>query len=588
MATRRSDPHPSPGGITTIANYLLDRLVQAGVRHIFGVPGDYSLLFLDAIDAHPDLEWVGTANELNAAYAADGYARMNGLAALVTTYGVGELSAINGVAGSCAEHVPVLHIVGMPATDVQRQGLHVHHGLLDGDPGHFVRAFEEVTCASATLAVDTTLTAEVADTADSAAAEIDRVLRRVLAEKKPGYLGLPTDLVHARCLTAEEEWVADLATGDLLGSEGEPALSGFVERAAELVDGATRVVVLVDHLADRHHVRAELDALIRAGHLPSATTKAARGTVDETTPGFLGVYVGAAGEDGVRAAVEGADVVIAVGLHLSDLSSGGFTATLDPRRLLDLRPTHAVVGGVPCRGVTMAAALSALTAVVAGRGPVADDAPAWSSRPARGAPASVPADTELTQATLWDRFADFLRPDDLIAADQGTAFEGLLGVRLPRGADLIAQPLWASIGHTLPALLGAQLGASRRRRAVLLIGDGALQMTAQELGGIIAQGLDPIIVVLNNDGYTVERVIHGGDARYNGIARWNWSAWPSLFGASPDAVVRRVTTVGELDDALAACAEPAGNVSLVEVVLGHYDVPPALSRLVRTVAAAGE
>ena len=578
MATR-PDPHPSPGGITTIANYLLDRLAHAGVRHIFGVPGDYSLLFLDAIDAHPDLEWVGTANELNAAYAADGYARMNGLAALATTYGVGELSAINGVAGSYAEHVPVLHIVGMPATDVQRQGLHVHHGLLDGDSGHFVRAFEEVTCASATLA---------ADTADTAAAEIDRVLRRIIATKEPGYLGLPTDLVHAPCLVTEEELGPDLPTGTFLGAEAEPSLSGFAERAGELIDGATNVVVLVDHLADRHHVRAELDALIRAGHLASATTKAARGTVDETTPGFLGVYVGAAGEDGVRAAVEGADVVIAVGLHLSDLSSGGFTATLDPRRLVDLRPTHAVVGGVPCPGVTMAAALSALTAVVAGRGPAVDDPLASSSRPARGEPASVPADTVLTQAILWDRFAAFLRPDDLVAADQGTAFEGLLGVRLPHGADLIAQPSWASIGHTLPAILGAQLGASARRRAVLLIGDGALQMTAQELGGIIAQGLDPIVVVINNDGYTVERVIHGRDASYNGIARWNWSAYPSLFGASPDAVVRRVTTAGELDDALAACAEPTGNVSLVEVVLGQYDVPPALSRLVRTAAAAGD
>jgi hypothetical protein len=126
----------------TIADYLLTRLVEAGVRH---VPGDYNLRLLDVIDAHPDLEWVGNANELNAAYAADGYARIHGLAAVLTTYGVGELSAINGTAGSYAESVPVLMIAGAPTTQVQDSGLPVHHSLLDGDSAHFHRAFDEVT-----------------------------------------------------------------------------------------------------------------------------------------------------------------------------------------------------------------------------------------------------------------------------------------------------------------------------------------------------------------------------------------------------------------------------------------------------------
>ncbi len=172
---------------SSVVDYLLDRLAAAGVRHVFGVPGDYNLALLDAIEQHPDLQWVGSTNELNAAYAADGYARIAGLAALVTTYGVGELSAINGIAGAYAEHVPILHIVGTPTTQVRAHAVPVHHSLLDGDHHHFARAYREVVCAHADL------------TATDAPKQIDRVLTEVLACKQPGYLAVPADLVNAAC-----------------------------------------------------------------------------------------------------------------------------------------------------------------------------------------------------------------------------------------------------------------------------------------------------------------------------------------------------------------------------------------------------
>jgi TPP-dependent 2-oxoacid decarboxylase len=177
----------------SISRYLLDSLVTAGARHIFGVPGDFNLAFLNEIEAHPDIQWVGNANELNAAYMADGYARVNGFAVVVTTYGVGELSALNGIAGALAEHVPVLHIVGTPSTDAQRRGLSVHHGTGDGDYQHYLRAYREVTCAAASL------------TEATAAADIDRVLAAVLASKQPGYLALPSDLVHRPCVVSPVE-----------------------------------------------------------------------------------------------------------------------------------------------------------------------------------------------------------------------------------------------------------------------------------------------------------------------------------------------------------------------------------------------
>src|SRR5262249_30270913 len=169
----------------TVGDYLISRLTEIGITRVFGVPGDYNLAFLDHIVGSAELAWVGSANELNAAYAADGYARVAGAGAVVTTYGVGELSAINGIAGSYAEYVPVVHIVGAPSTGVQRAGALVHHTLGDGDFEHFARAHAEVTVAQAYLS------------AGNAAAETARVLATLLRERRPGYLVIPADVATA-------------------------------------------------------------------------------------------------------------------------------------------------------------------------------------------------------------------------------------------------------------------------------------------------------------------------------------------------------------------------------------------------------
>ncbi|MDT7774258.1 MAG: indolepyruvate decarboxylase [Pseudonocardiales bacterium] len=566
--TRRPERQSAP---PTIAEHLVHRLVAAGARHVFGVPGDYNLRFLDVIEAHPELEWVGNANELDAAYAADGYARIRGFAVLVTTYGVGELSAMNGLAGSFAESVPVLHIVGSPATPVQRDGLPVHHSLLDGDPGHFTRALDEVTCASSVL------------TAANAADEIDRVLASVFTEKRPGSISLPADLVHHAIGPVEPEPAFAPRPVD------EQQLAAFRERAAALFDGVPRdgaprgrVALLADHLAQRQLVRAELDAVARIPGVGSAVTAPGKGVLDETAPGFLGLYIGALSEEPVRAAVEGADVVIGAGLRLADLSSGGFTARLDPAKLIDLRDRHAVLAGESFP-VGMAAALGVLRELLTERAPL--PAPAPRPEPAQvSEPVSEPLAAPLTQLSFWARMARFVQSGDIIAADQGTPFYGVATLPLPSGVDVVAQPLWASIGYALPAVLGAQLASEGRRRAILLIGDGSAQMTIQELGTLIRHGLDPVIFLLNNDGYTVERAINGPTARYNDIAAWNWSLVPAAMGAAADTVVRRVVTGADLDQALSDCADNAGKLTFIEVVLGRMDLPALLARTADAVA----
>ncbi len=553
----------------TIGDYLMDRLAEAGADRVFGVPGDYTLTLLDHVIAHPGLEWTGCANELNAGYAADGYARIRGIGALCTTFGVGELSAINAVAGSFAEHVPVVHVVGSPASGTQAAQRVVHHSLGDGVFTHFADMHRNITCAQAAL------------TADGACQEIDRVLSAVRTQRLPGYILIPADVAAAPATPP----AARLPPPAELADPG--ALEGFTAAARQLLESAadvSDVAVLCGLLAHRFGAAAELTSLLAAGPLPHATTLWAKSLADESDPCFAGVYAGAASADAARKTVEEAPVLILAGVEFTDLNSGFFTQQITRRRTIEVGATAASVGAALYERVPLRIAVRVLAALVA-------ELPSGRPRPGgRPAPASAPREplepgTPLSQQALWDLVARSLRPGDIVLADQGTPFYGAATHRLPRDVTFIGQPLWASIGYTLPALLGACL-ASPGRRGILLIGDGAGQLTVQELSTILRAGLSPVVVVVDNAGYTVERAIHGADQSYNDIAEWDWTAAPALFAPGRVSVARRVTTAGELDQALRAAAASPGELALIQAVVPRMDVPELLDTLARAASAA--
>jgi alpha-keto-acid decarboxylase len=280
-------------------------------------------------------------------------------------------------------------------------------------------------------------------------------------------------------------------------------------------------------------------------------------------------------------AVEDADVLITAGVTLADTVLGG-ARQLSGGRRIDLTPDQASIDGTDYPGIGLRQSLAILAAAVRAmpRRAGLPDLPPFEAAPqARGGP--------LTQRSLWARVQDFLQPGDLLIADQGTAFYGAAGLTLPYGATLIGQPLWASIGWTLPAALGASL-AEPDRRVVLIAGDGALQQTAAELGTLLGQGLAPVIIVLNNGGYTVERAIHQPDAGYHQIPAWDWPELPAAVGPAASAVALRVITSDELARALSAASfyVRAGRPVLIEAALGTDDTPPLLRELTRALAAA--
>ncbi|QUY48270.1 indolepyruvate decarboxylase [Serratia plymuthica] len=541
----------------TVADYLLDRLAQIGIRHFFGVPGDYNLQFLDHVIAHPQIAWVGCANELNAAYAADGYARCKPAAALLTTFGVGELSAVNGIAGSYAEYLPVIHVVGAPALRAQRAGDLLHHSLGDGDFGHFARMAKEVTVAQASL------------TAANAEAEIDRLLTTALFERRPVYLMLPSDVAEAPLASRPAPLMLRQA------HLSQASLQAFIAAAREMLLPARRVSLLADFLAERFGAERVLEQWMNEVDMPHSTLLLGKSVFDETHACFTGTYAGAASDPQVKQLIENADVVINVGVRFTDTITAGFSHHLPAEKCIDIQPFEARVGQQVFSQIPMHDAVKALHQLTL---PLALQ---WQLPAITRPELPAPNGSGLDQHGFWQQIQDFLRPGDMVIAEQGTACFGAAALNLPQGCRFIVQSLWGSIGYTLPAAFGVQT-AEPDRRVLLLIGDGAAQLTAQEIGSMLRDGLKPVIFLLNNEGYTVERAIHGPEQRYNDIAQWNWTQLPQALAGEHQVKTLRVTEPEQLRQALREVGD-SQQLAFVEVVLPKMDIPELLDIISRAI-----
>lgn len=546
--------------VVSVGQYLAHRLVELGGPHVFGLPGDFNLTLLDEMLTVDGIDWVGNTNELNAAYAADAYARTTrGVAALVTTYGVGELSAINGIAGSFAEDVPVVQITGMPTTAARASGALSHHTLVDGDYDHFFRAYKEVTAAGAIL--------RPAD----ASREIDRVLRAALDESKPVYLGVPMDIAAAPVSSAP-------LRRPLRATPSDPvAVNDLRTALEEALSGLDTVTILAGPRIHRRKAEHQLEAIAGHAGVRVATQASAKSMLPETHPASIGVYMGQmTPSPATRTAVDEAPVVILAGTVLSDVLTGFYSMGFDLEASVELGISTARAGAVTFHDVRLEDSLAVLEEIVAGS-PREAAAPIEARWPYRSREASTESTAPLTQHDLWTIVQEWLPTRSIAIADAGTAMYGALELQMPAGTDLLASPIWSSIGYTLPATLGTSLASDRR--SILFIGDGAAQLTAQELSTILHRGLTPIIVLINNDGYTIERVIQSPRAVYQDITRWDWAALPGALAPDVPVLTADVTTAAELRTALEAAAAATDRAVLIEAHLHPDDAPPLLAKL---------
>ncbi|KAI1810805.1 pyruvate decarboxylase [Poronia punctata] len=518
-----------------VAEYLFTRLHQIGIRSIHGLPGDFNLAALDYIPK-VGLQWVGNCNELNAAYAADGYARVNGMGAIVTTFGVGELSAINGLAGAYSEMVPVVHIVGCPSTISQRGGMLLHHTLGNGDFNVFSNMSAGVSCVVAKLNDPVEI-----------ASQIDHALRECYLRSRPVYLMLPTDMVMKKVEGERLETEIDL--GEPPNDEAKE--NYVVDVMLKYIHAAQRPVVLVDACAVRSRVLGEVRALIDKTRLPVFVTPMGKGAIDETHACYGGVYAGSASHPEIKAMVENSDLVLSIGALKTDFNTAGFSYRLSQLNTIDFHTGYCVVRYSEYPGVKMRGVLRRITErVEVNRLKVAPaPGPPIAGSDKRGGPSGP-----IMQSWFWPHISGFFREGDVVVTETGTANFGVWETRFPPKVTALNQTLWGSIGWAVGACQGAALAVKdggSPRRTILFVGDGSIQLTAQEISTIIKHKLDVIIFIICNDGYTIERFIHGMKASYNDVVTWKYRDLGTVFGGTPQTVQSyAVRTPAELNKLL--------------------------------------
>jgi indolepyruvate decarboxylase len=534
----------------TVIEHVLSRLRDIGVTDVFGVPGDYAFTINDAICNDREMRWVGCCNELNAAYAADGYARIKGVAALCTTYGVGELSAINGVAGAYAEHLPVFHLVGTPNISTQAARALMHHTLGNGEYDLFRRMSEPVVCASAVM------------TPQNVAFETERLIFEALYHRRPVYMAFPADLAGQPVLGEVLPIAAPGSNPDMLRAATDAIVAA--------VDKASSACVLPGILVARTGLRNAMQAVIDSSGLPFATMFMAKSVLDEQHPAYAGMYDGTLINEKVRRFVEDSDLIINVGAPLTDFNTGAFTAHLDPTKTITIGHHRTQVNGKTYSNVEIGDLLAALAPCLPKR--------VWPTIRADSlGPITGSGNDPIGVDALYPRWAGFLEPYDILVAETGTASMGLGFARMPKGATFHNQTLWGSIGWATPAAFGAAVAAPDRR-VVLVTGDGSHQLTAQEIGQFARLGLRPVVFVLNNNGYLIERLLcKDPPIAYNDIAPWHYAELPRALGCD-DWLTARVTTCEEFDQALQAAGKSSSGV-YIEVVTDAYAASPLAMKL---------
>jgi len=535
----------------TVIQHVLSRLHDLGVKDVFGVPGDYAFPVNDAVCSDPRLRWVGCCNELNAAYAADGYARIRGLAALNTTYGVGELSAINGIAGAYAEHLPIFHLVGMPASTVQQAHGLVHHTLGNGEFDLFHKMTEPVVCARAIM------------TPDNCVAETERLIAAALYHRRPVYMAFPFDYANLPV-------VASVPTASVIPQTDQVAVEAAVAAIADAIHAAKSACILPGILISRCGLGAQATAVVEASGLPFATMFMDKSVLDETHPQYIGMYDGRLMNEEIRAFVEGCDCVLGIGAMLTDFNSGAFTARIDRLKSINILHNCVRVGAALFPNVEMKDVLPALARKLTRKQVQAPQ------RHGLGQPVGQSND-KISVQYLYPRWEQMLKPGDILVAETGTSSMGVAFAQMPKGATFHNQTLWGAIGWATPAAFGAAL-ASPERRTILITGEGSHQLTAQEVSQFHRFGLKPIIILFNNDGYLIERLLcKDPEIYYNDLAKWQYHKLPEAMGCD-GWFAARVTTCGELDAAIKQ-AETGGTGAYIEVVADRYAASPLSQKL---------
>lgn len=541
----------------TIGQYLIRRLQDYGIGDVFGIPGDYVLSFYTQLE-QSDLNVVGCTREDCAGFAADAYARINGMGALCITYCVGGLSVCNSVAGAFAEKSPVVVISGAPGLSERSSNPLLHHMVRDFDTQ--MKVFEGICIAGAELSDPVT-----------AFREIDRVLDACARFKRPVYLELPRDMVDV------VPQISHTFRQPTFRSDPD-ALRESIEEARLLLESSERPAILAGVEIHRFGLQDSLLALAEKAQIPIAATILGKSVVRETHPLYVGLYEGAMGRSDVTKFIEESDCLLLLGTFMTDINLGIFTANIDPGRCIYATSEKLRIRHHHYQQVQLRDFLGGLT----------DSPPATVRRPIpqpltqrQSTPFEVNVDEPITISRMFARLNQQLDENTIVIADIGDSLFAASELVIRDRTEFLSPAYYTSMGFAIPAALGAQI-ARPKSRVLAVCGDGAFQMTGQELSTLVRHHFDPIIIVLDNQGYGTERRLHHGEWKFNDIQPWAYHRLPEIYGGGQGYEVH---TESEFEHALTSAWEDRDSPSVLQVHLGTNDHSSALHRLAERIAA---
>ncbi|NCS24383.1 MAG: alpha-keto acid decarboxylase family protein [Microcystis aeruginosa BS13-02] len=549
-----------------IGSYLAERLVQIGVKHHFVVPGDYNLVLLDQFLKNQNLLQVGCCNELNCGFAAEGYARANGLGVAVVTYSVGALSALNAIGGAYAENLPVILVSGAPNTNDYSTGHLLHHTMGTPDLTYVLEIARKLTCAAVSIT-----------SAEDAPEQIDHVIRTALREQKPAYIEIACNIAAAPCASpGPVSAIINEAPSDA------ETLAAAVSAAAEFLDSKQKPVLLIGSQLRAAKAEQEAIELAEALGCSVAVMAAAKSFFPEEHPQYVGTYWGEISSPGTSAIVDWSDGVVCLGAVFNDYSTVGWTAMPSGPTVLNANKDSVKFDGYHFSGIHLRHFLSCLARKVEKRDATMAEFARFRSQSVPVEPAR--SEAKLSRIEILRQIGPLVTAKTTVFAETGDSWFNGMKLQLPTGARFEIEMQWGHIGWSIPAAFGYALGAPERQ-IICMIGDGSFQLTAQEVAQMIRQKLPIIIFLVNNHGYTIEVEIHDGP--YNNIKNWDYAGLIKVFNAEDGAGQGLLaTTAGELAQAIEVALENREGPTLIECVIDRDDATADLISWGKAVAVA--
>lgn len=539
----------------TVVEYLVKKLELLGIKNVFGLPGDYNFNILDAIIKSKNINWTNCTNELNAGYASDGYARMNGYGAIVTTYGVGELSAINAIAGSYAENIPVIHIAGVPKTSFIENDIVVHHNFAKADYFVFERIYKNVTKTTAYL------------TFRNAKEEIDRVIDVMVNEKQPVYIAIPVDV----CC----HLIDDCGFEKINIKKSNPKnLENAFNKINDLIKASKNPIIFVDYLIKRFNLEKEVETLINRTSIKCSALLMGKGAINEENENFKGINSGNFSNPLLIKEIQDSDLLITFGFLNADLNTGGFTV-FEKEPDIQINKTNVKINGEIYEEVLIQDIVKVMAEKIQTVFEKTDKKQEEKEKEISD------KERKITVKDLPSMIQSIFESEDTFVMETGLMSLSGAFMNLKEGMNYLAQTLWGSIGWATPAAFGAMM-ADKKRNLILFTGEGAHQLTVQEMANFFEYDLKPIIFVLNNKGYTVERVLSkDANDKFNDITNWDYTKLPEVFSNGKDFYTAKIKTIKEFEEILPKIKELKGKkFCYIEIFTDPTDITDLGPKLV--------